>query len=296
VAADGSPSSPSRTTVVIATRDRRAQLERTLDRLAELPERPAIVVVDNGSSDGTVASVRSRPEPLRVVGLAENRGSAARNVGAELARTPYVAFSDDDSWWQPGALARAERLLDADARIALLAARVLVGPEDRLDPTCAAMAASPLRGEADLPGPRVLGFLACGAIVRRSAFLAAGGFHTRLGVGGEEELLAVDLAAAGHELVYADDLVAHHHPDGRRRPGRARITVRNELLVVWLRRPLRSALRRTRRLLVAQGRNRQGALGAVDALRALPWVLRERRPVGARLDQGLQTLDGLSRG
>jgi N-acetylglucosaminyl-diphospho-decaprenol L-rhamnosyltransferase len=276
---------------VIVTRNRREQLEQTLDRLTKLPEQPAIVVVDNGSRDGTVAAVRSRPEAVRVVGLAGNRGSAARNVGAELAQTPYVAFSDDDSWWQPGALARAERLLDADARIALLAARVLVEPERRLDPTCVAMATSPLDGDARLPGPRVLGFLACGAIVRRAAFLAVGGFHARLGIGGEEALLALDLAEAGYELVYADDVVAHHQPDRRRRPGRARITVRNELLVTWLRWPLPGALRRTGRLLVAQGRDRQAALGAIDALRAAPWVLRERQPVGARLERGLRTLD-----
>jgi len=277
---------------VIATRNRREQLERTLDRLGELPERPAIVVVDNGSTDGTVAAVRSRPEPVRVVGLADNRGGAARNVGVELARTPYVAFSDDDSWWEPGALAHAELLLDADARIALLAARVLVGAERRLDPTCATMAASPLAADARLPGPRVLGFLACGAIVRRAAFLAVGGFHARLGVGGEEELLAVDLAAAGYELVYADEVVAHHQPDGRRRPGRARNSVRNELLVAWLRRPPRSALRRTGTLLASRGRDRQAALGAIDALRAVPWVLRERRPDGARLERGLRALEG----
>lgn len=276
---------------MIATRNRREQLEHTLDRLAALPERPPIVVVDNGSDDGTVAAARSRGEPVRVVELAANRGGAGRNAGVELAQTPYAAFSDDDSWWRPGALAQAERLLDADARIALLAARILVGPQDRLDPTCLAMAASPLPGDGRLPGPRVLGFLACGAVVRRSAFLAVGGFHARLGVGGEEELLAVELAEAGHELVYADDVVAHHHPDGRRRPGRTRNTVRNELLVAWLRRPLTSALRRTGRLLAEHRRDRQAALGAVDALRAAPWVVREREPVGAPLERGLRTLE-----
>lgn len=281
----------SRTTVVIATRNRRERLERTLDRLAELPERPTVVVVDNGSRDGTVAAVRGRHESVRVVGLAGNRGGAARNIGAELAATPYVAFSDDDSWWRPGALDVAQRLLDADPRIAVLAARILVEPDGRLDPTCRAMAASPLAADARLPGPRVLGFVACGAVVRRSAFLAVGGFDARLGVGGEEELLTLDLAEAGYELVYAHDVVAHHEPGGARRPGRARNTVRNEIVVAWLRRPLRSALRRTVRLLVAHGRDRQAALGAIDALRAAPWVLRERRPVAGPLERGLRTLE-----
>jgi hypothetical protein len=65
----------------------------------------------------------------------------------------------------------------------VLAARVLVGPDRRRDPVCDEMAHSPLGRAADLPGPSVLGFIACGAVVRRSAFLEVGGFHARLGVG-----------------------------------------------------------------------------------------------------------------
>src|SRR5206468_1912268 len=82
-------------------------------------------------------------------------------------------------------------------RMALLAARVLVGPAAVIDPTCEAMARSPLPPRADSPGPSILGFLACGAVVRRSAFLAVGGFAGRFGVGGGEELLGIDLALAG---------------------------------------------------------------------------------------------------
>jgi GT2 family glycosyltransferase len=127
------------------------------------------------------------------------------------ARTPYVAFSDDDSWWAGGALERAVDTLDRAPRLAVLAARILVGQEERLDPVCLAMRHSPL-GEVAGVGPRVLGFVACGAVVRRSAYLEVGGFHPRFGVGGEETLLAVDLAERGWDCAYADDVVAHHHP------------------------------------------------------------------------------------
>lgn len=41
-------------------------------------------------------------------------------------------------------------------------------------------------------GLRVLGFVACKAVVRRSAFLGCGGFHRHFGIGGEERLLTVD--------------------------------------------------------------------------------------------------------
>ena len=61
-------------------------------------------------------------------------------------------------------------------------------------------------------GPAVLGFLACAVVVRRDAFLAAGGFQPRLHVYGEEALLAMDLAAAGWLLSYAPELTVRHLP------------------------------------------------------------------------------------
>ena len=64
-----------------------------------------MILVDNGSTDGTVAAVRDARPDLRVVRLGTNRGAPARNLGVRLAATPYVAFADDDSWWSPGALA-----------------------------------------------------------------------------------------------------------------------------------------------------------------------------------------------
>lgn len=52
------------------------------------------------------------------------------------------------------------------------------------------MAVSPLPAEAGLPGRPVLGFLACGAVVRKTAYLEVGGFSDFLFFIGEEGLLA----------------------------------------------------------------------------------------------------------
>jgi GT2 family glycosyltransferase len=275
-------------TVVIATRDRRASLLATLERLAALPERPPVVVVDNASSDGTPAAVRAAWPGVRVVALARNAGAAARTAGARLAATPFVAFSDDDSWWAPGALARAADLLDRHPAMGLIAARVLVGPQERLDPTCAAMARSPLAAPAGAPGPAVLGFLACGAVVRRSAFLGCGGFEPRYGTGGEEELLALDLAAAGWRLHYVDEVVAHHHPALGGRDARTRVQVRNALWSCWLRRPAPRAVARSASILAGAGR--AGAPGLADALASLRWVARHRRVIPPDVEQALRRL------
>src|SRR5215207_3340243 len=206
------PASPARVAVVIATRNRGPELLGTLTRRRALDEQPPIMVVDNGSTDGTAELVRTRHPGVQVVGLRRNRGGAARTVGARLVDSPYVAFSDDDSWWAPGALRRAVEVFEAYPDLGLIAARIVVEPRGALDPTCERMRDSPLRAELPLPGPPVLGFVACGAVARRSAVLACGGFHPRYGFGGEEHLLAVHLASAGWGLAYVEDVVVHQQP------------------------------------------------------------------------------------
>jgi GT2 family glycosyltransferase len=278
--------------VVVATRNRRAGLLDALGHLAALPEQPRLVVVDNASTDGTAAAVRAAFPAVAVVEAGTNLGGGARTLGARAVATPYVAFADDDSWWAPGALSRAVELFERHPRLALLAARVLVGPDERLDPVCRAMACSPLEALPGHPGPAVLGFVACGAVARRSAFLAVGGFDARLGVGGEEELLAIDLASRGWWLAYRDDVVAHHHPSPHRDPvARRRAQLRNALWVAWLRRPLGAALRRT--WLAAAAARRDPALrpGLLDAVAALPWIVRERRVVPPAVERQILRIE-----
>jgi hypothetical protein len=91
-----------RTTIVIITHNRCPELLSTLNRITALPEAPAIIVVDNASADGTGPALRQRHPAVRLISLDTNRGAVARNIGVAAARTPYVAFCDDDVWWDPG--------------------------------------------------------------------------------------------------------------------------------------------------------------------------------------------------
>ena len=285
------PSDP-RTTVVVATRNRRQSLLGSLRHLAALPERPPVVVVDNGSGDGSPEAVRSAFPEAEVVELGRNRGAGARNVGVARARTPYVAFSDDDSWWAPGALALAADAFDVSPRLGAVAARILVGEAEELDPTCRAMAASPLPPNGELPGPPVLGFVACGAVVRRDAFLAVGGFEELLLIFGEEGVLALDLARAGWAVAYLDEVVAHHHPaPGRDVTARRALETRNAVLASWLRRPAPVALARTAATVSEALRHRHSRRALSGAVRLLPAALARRQVVGPELERQLRLLE-----
>ncbi|MFI7576047.1 glycosyltransferase family 2 protein [Micromonospora sp. NPDC049497] len=272
-------------TVVVATRNRRQQLLETLGR-----HTADVVVVDNGSDDGSPEAVRRAFPHVRVVRLGWNAGAgAARNVGVELAATPFVAFADDDSYWAPGALEEAVRLLRAYPRTGLLTGRVLVGRQGRLDPVSAEMARAPLGTPTDAPGPSVLGFLACAVVLRRAAFRQVGGFTEKLRTYGEEALLAMDLAAAGWHLSYVDEVVAHHLPlpSGRDAGARHRVEARNRLLTAALRRPAAVVLRTAAGAL----RDPAGRRGLLDAGREVGWVLRNRRPLPAPVEAGLRVLE-----
>lgn len=288
------PTSNDRVSVVMITRNRRSQVLSTLGHLSALPDRPPIVLVDNASTDGTADAVAGAFPEVTCIRRTTNGGAVSRTIGVRAARTPYVAFSDDDSWWAPHALDAAADHFDASPRLALLAARMLVGPAEVLDPVCQEMADSPLPRRPDLPGPSILGFVACGAIVRRSAYLQAGGFHPVIGFGGEETVLAQDLAAAGWGLAYVDDVVAHHHPTRNRdRSDRREIVARNDLLSVWLRRPLRVALARSFDSVVAAVRADDAQARPVlrAALRRLPDALRSRQVLSAQVEGQIRLLE-----
>ena len=272
--------------VVVASRNRRAELLATIPR-HEAP----VVLVDNASTDGTAAAVRQAHPEVTVLALDRNEGAYARTRGVARTGTPFVAFADDDSWWAPGDLARAVAIMRAHPRLAVLNARILVGPEERPDPVCTEMAASPLGTPADLPGPALLGFVACGALVRTDAFDAVGGFDSVVRFPGEEERLALDLAAAGWGLSYVDSVTVHHHPSPRRdAPGRRRAGIwRSRLLTAVMRLPSADVVR----VLAAAVRSgRPGVEGLARALRDVPAALRRRQPIPATVRADLRRLAG----
>jgi GT2 family glycosyltransferase len=284
--------SDPRVTLVVITHNRREEVLRSLERHTRLPEQPIIILVDNASSDGTGCAVAEHFPQVQVVRISRNVGAAARTLGVCQAASPYVALCDDDTWWAPHSLRRAADLFDTHARLAIATARVLLGPQEREDPVCQLLAHSPLPATPDMPGRPLLGFLAGASMVRRSAFLEAGGFEPRLFIGGEEELLAVDLASRGWWLCYVPELTVHHYPSVQRDSYCRRWhIVRNRLWFAWLRRPLRSALRRTWRQAWSEPWDGIALRGFAAALAGLPWVLQERRVVPRQVEDGLRLLE-----
>lgn len=204
-----------------------------------------MIVTDNASTDGT-AVARLHPR-VRLLRPGRNPGAVGRNLAVRHVRTPYVAFCDDDSWRGRGSLSAAADLLDRYPAVGTVTARIMVEPDGTEDPIVRELRDSPVPRPEWLPGPAPGAFPAAATVLRTDVFRAAGGFHPRLWLGGEEELLAAGPAENGWWLTYAGHLTIHHQPSRVRDATLRRAHgIRNTLWFTWLRRPRGPRRRRPR--------------------------------------------------
>lgn len=104
--------------IIIPTFNREDIVGRAIDSaLAQTYERKEIIVVDDGSTDGTLDLLKKyEPAGVRIIAQ-QNRGpSAARNRGVCESRGQLLAFLDSDDVWLPEKLERQVRLLERAGR------------------------------------------------------------------------------------------------------------------------------------------------------------------------------------
>jgi glycosyltransferase involved in cell wall biosynthesis len=129
-----------------------------------------VIVVDDGSTDGTAAVVRLFGEEVRYAYQANAGPPAARNHGLSLARGEFVAFLDADDRWLPGKLARQLERFAARPELECCVTHVR---HFWTDPLRAEEALFRAQGRVEQPGLAGSTMLA-----RRRAFDLLGGFDT----------------------------------------------------------------------------------------------------------------------
>lgn len=164
--------------LIIPTYNRADLIGRTLETVFS-QERPPdeVIVVDDGSTDGTLELLAGYGDKLRVL-RQENRGpGAARNRGVRDARGDYVVFLDSDDLWFPWTLATYEKVIEEHGRPALVSGKLyLFHDEDEVT----------RRLHRSMKVESFTDFFAssrCGmhcsagqAVIRRDVYLESGGF------------------------------------------------------------------------------------------------------------------------
>jgi glycosyltransferase involved in cell wall biosynthesis len=203
-------SAAPKVTVVIAAYNAERFIRQTLDSVfAQTMRDVELIVVDDGSTDGTAAILSAVDDRrLSVLGQANSGVSAARNAGLALARAPYIFFLDADDILLPDALQRMVATLDNNAdRIACFAHHIRI-TEDGVELTRRAdLSLKMFPADDTLRNLIAKNFIVCGAIcIRTEAARRVRGFNPELKWGEDWEFwcrLAVlaDFAAMPNDVV-----------------------------------------------------------------------------------------------
>jgi glycosyltransferase involved in cell wall biosynthesis len=266
-------------TVVVTTKDRRDELAGLLPTVLAQSVPLDVLVLDDGSGDGTAELVRREFPSVRVDRVERNLGLIAqRNRAAHLVDTPIIVSLDDDARL-PSRDSVAQTLADFEhpriAAVAMPYVDVRRGPEVK-------------QAAPDGDGVWVTDtFIGTAHAIRRDLFLAAGGYRVELGRGVEEPELSLRLLAFGTvvRLGRADPV---HHLESPRRAGalNERLIWRNNWRAAWWDVPWPYLAVRAAKLALTTpavgarvGRPWSTARGMLDGLRLAPSDLRGRRPV-----------------
>ncbi|RDI76260.1 putative glycosyltransferase [Gaiella occulta] len=266
-----------------------------------------VIVIDNGSTDGTAAMLAEAFPEVRLVGLDRNRGfAAAVNAGIRASDTPLIALLNNDAVAEPGWLAALVEAADGE-RVGMVASKIVDAADPgriegiglEVDPEGNPRQIG--RGEPDGPGfvrcREVFGPIAAAALYRRQLLDEVGLFDEDFFAYLEDVDLAWRARRAGWRCLYAPGAVVAHRrgSTGRRIPRRvsylawrnhpwllAKNADRRMLVRFALRQPLRDVADLARLLAARRPLDALVLVSArAAALARLPRMLRRRRN-GAR--------------
>lgn len=285
------PARPRISVVMLSYNRRSDVLEGLRHLLDDSPPDTELIVVDNGSADGTVAAVQeAHGKRVRVLALAENIGVAAYNRGFFAATGEYVVILDDDSFPAPGTLGRMLAHFAADAQLAVAAFDVRnyhdFDTVRRVDGEAAP--AAPARCQ--------LAFNGAGVGIRRDVLTAVGGYPEEFFLYWNEQDLSLRILQAGYAVRFFPDLVAYHKysPVNRSSERAPFFYTRNLFWLIWKNFPWPRLVRDTVRLLFyviyysLEQRTPVYVRAAFHALAGLPLIRGKRRPVGPRIVRDLR--------
>lgn len=204
-----------------------------------------IIVVDNGSDDGSSEQVRSEFPTVQLIQNSENRGfCAANNQGIAAARSARIALLNNDASAHPHWLAELTAALDRNSTTGMAASKILQyespGRIDKAGHILYLDGQNRGRGTGELDhgqydGPLSLGWPdGCAAMYRKAMLDQIGGFDEDLFAYADDAELGLRARIAGWECAYAPKAVVRHRRGatlGRGNPRRVFLIERNRILL-----------------------------------------------------------------
>jgi hypothetical protein len=305
---------PELVSVIIVNWNGRTFLQRCLASLAKQGyDRIEIILVDNGSTDGSTEWVETNHPDVRVIRNALNLGFAsANNQGIQAARGEFIALLNNDAWVEPNWLRHLVEAMKSDGGIGMVASKMLYANQPEVINSAGicvdrcGISWERRTGERDRPeeciAEEVFGPSAGAALYRRTMLEDVGSFEDGFFMYLEDVDLAWRARWLGWRAIYTSQARAYHIHSGSIGEGSPRKTymlARNKLSLLTRNYPWPRGLVYLPGIIFYEilslgyaVLNRRGVsafAGRLAGLRRTPRSLSERRQILHRARVSLQT-------
>jgi GT2 family glycosyltransferase len=208
---------------IVLSYNRRNEVIFTIEKLKELkqtlPFELEIIVVDNASIDDTSKDILTLHPDIVLITKIKNNGVAGWNDGFAIATQPYFLVLDDDSHMESG-LPEAISYMESNNDLGILALNITGGTYET----------SNWKDKEE-----AIGFIGCGAIIRKEVYQKNGGFAEWLHVYGHEWEYGIRVIDSGFKIrFFKNSNVVHRTSKLNRTNKRLRIySTRNEMGIVY---------------------------------------------------------------
>jgi glycosyltransferase involved in cell wall biosynthesis len=218
-------------TVVITSKNRKQDLATAVQSALDQTARPEVLVIDDGSTDGTSELIRSRFPTVRLERSEQSAGLIVqRNRGAKLANGDVIFSIDDDAIFSTPRVVEQTLAEFTAPRIGAIAIPFINVNQDQT-----VRQRAPADGRVHVT-PSYIG---TAHAVRRDVFVRLGGYREHLFHQGEEGDFCIRLLAAGYVVAIGRSDPIHHFESPRRDTRRMGLYGRrNDILFAWHNVPL----------------------------------------------------------
>lgn len=216
--------------VLWVTRNRWRELKDSIESVLKQSHSPLeLVVVDNASTDGTPALVKTHYPKVRLVCLHNNYGCpSARNIGFANCNGRYVYVLDDDGWIDPVAIESSLSVISKEENIGAVTSKVILIKEKFADHR--------VKNKESSEPSQVSIFLGGCTLFDRNKFIELGGFPDDFFRQAEEVDLSLRMLAKNYQIWYCPNSVMYHKPSMIER-------IDKDILFLGLRNTIRTSYR-----------------------------------------------------
>ncbi|MDA8415083.1 MAG: glycosyltransferase family 2 protein [Desulfobacteraceae bacterium] len=247
-----------------------------------------IVLCDNNSSDGAPDMVESEFPDVQLIRSPENVGITGYNIAFERSRGEIIVILDNDSFLEDDGIAAIVKKFQAYPALGALGCKVYNYYSGRIHHWHPWVTSDHVPEEGvDAPL-----FNGCAAAARSSVLKEVGFYADEFFLYENERDLCTRIISAGYAVKYFTDISGYHmvSEEGRSSNRLIYYSTRNLIWYYWKFIPIRSALLRTAVIAVSStlsaltsGKVRMHLKPVLDALLALPRIMKKRTPVQAEL-------------